>query len=179
MVWIIALVALLALGFWSMRHAPGGWVGRVLRWRSGAALLVGVALLLPLTVWHYRVTSAVESRIARLVSPYPGADDPQDAVRPLALEPGMLAMQGDTARARASLERLRADRSETYLMHTTDSPAAVMSFYRDPAHRGGWEISEDDGVMLIMRRGDAQLVVAASDEGYGRGTRIVYDLSGR
>ncbi|HEX2779919.1 MAG TPA: hypothetical protein VHM30_10490 [Gemmatimonadaceae bacterium] len=179
MAWIVAVVALLALGFWSMLNTPRGWVGRVLRWRSGSALLVGVALLLPFTIWHYRVTSAVESRIARLVAPYPGADDPQDAVRPLSLEPMMLAFQGDTAKARASVERLRASHGETYLMHTTDSPAAVMSFYRDPAHRGGWDIVEDDVVLLILGKGDGRLVIGASDEGYGRGTRIIYDLSGR
>lgn len=172
----LVLLALLVAAFVGTVRSRRRPFGRVLSARAEAALFVGVALVLPLTVWHWSVSRSVPRRVAALVSPYPGADEPQDAGRALALEPGMLAMRGDSGGARRALESLRESDEETYLMHSTDPAERVLAYYRDPSHRAGWELAEDDSLLLILRRPGRELLLGAHDEGFGRGTRIIYDV---
>jgi hypothetical protein len=51
-----------------------------------------------------------------------------------------------------------------------------MAFYRQ--RHEPWEIIEDDSVMLVLQQAERRLAISASDEGFGRGTVIAYDLYG-
>lgn len=40
---------------------------------------------------------------------------------------------------------------------------ALLDYYREPRHRPGWLIAEDNDVFLILRRENQRLMISASD----------------
>ena len=173
---LLLLLAMIALAIWTLRRnaaARRWWPGMD---HSETVVIVGIGLLLPLTAWHVWSVRRVPARIAAFVSPYPAAYDAMDGTGPLAVGPMVYALEGDTVRARAALAELRDRKDETYLMRTLASPDSVVAFYREATHRPGWEILEDDRVLLILERGDERMIIGVADAGYGRGTTITYVL---
>ena len=39
----------------------------------------------------------------------------------------------------------------------------LLGYYREASHRPGWDITEDNGVFLILSRGDQRLMIAGGD----------------
>jgi hypothetical protein len=174
---LILVVVFIAIAVWSVsrrarmrRRLDPLWM----RGRTEAAAISAIAILLPLAIWHYVSTNQVIPKIAALVTPYPNGTDPESDAG-LALAPVVYAASGDTAAAREELSRLQ-DGSHNYLLKTIDDPRRVVAYYRDPSHRPGWQLVEDDSVALVLRRGDQQLFLGALDIGFGRGTQIVYSV---
>jgi len=41
--------------------------------------------------------------------------------------------------------------------------ADLLDYYREPSHRAGWDIAEDNSVFLILRREDQRLTISGRD----------------
>ena len=170
------VIAFIVVGLWAIRRTWGTTWWYVSR--AEAAVLVAIAVLLPLTIWHRAVTGRVFVKITALVAPLPDWSDPMDGVAPMGMQPFLTALRGNATQARRELAALRADSTRIYMVHTSLRPDSAIAFYRDEGHRSGWDIAEDDGPLLILTRNERQLVVAARTGNDGA-TEVLYMLQPR
>jgi hypothetical protein len=170
------VVGLLVLALWAIQRRAGRRGSSWVRGNAEVAVVCIFAILLPIAIWHVVDTHKVIPSISKLVVPYPGADEPMsDDAKFLGV---ILSARDSTAgaRLRPRIDSMKSNRN--YFLHTTDPPVAVMRFYRDSTKRPGWTVTTDEpeAGLMILRRGDEELTLAAGDQGYGRGTVIIYSL---
>lgn len=144
-----------------------------------AVLYLAVAMLMSLDAWDVWSRHHVMSRIAAVITPYPGTYDPVDARARVSGLPLARAFDGDAAGARDAMKELRTNTTQNFIVSTSDRPERVLDFYRDPSHRPGLELVEDDTVILFLRGNGRDVSVGAMDQGYGRGVNIFYSWSTR
>jgi hypothetical protein len=171
---LLCLVVLFLIGsIWTLRVLAGSRRTHVRDIaRAQTAVIIIVAVFLPLAVWHVADIFSVIPKISRMVVPYPNGDDPTSDD---ALAFGILFAARDSNPGQAlrrKIDSLKA--SHAYLLHTTDSPETVARFYHDPSHYAGWTVVADDTLFIFLHRGAERLMIGARDEGFGRGTRIIY-----
>lgn len=168
---LLIIAAFIVVGLWAVRRTWGtAW------WymsRAEAALFVAIAVLLPLEIWHRAVKGRVFEKITALVAPLPNWSDPQDGVAPMGMQPMITALQGDAKEASRQLAALRADSTRIYLVSTALRPDSAIAFYRDERHRSGWDMREDEGKALFLRRGNRALMIFATTRNDGT-TQVIY-----
>src|SRR3954465_15393621 len=170
---LVLTLGLLAFAIWGIhRLRSDPRLGWFFRYSAHPAVLLILVIFLPIVVLHGIDTYRVIPNITKRVVPYPRADDPQsDDAKAFEL----LFLVRDSNAGPILRRRLDSMRSShVYLLHSTDSPAVVMRFYRDSTTRPGWTMIEDDSLVIFLRRGAERLMLGAHDEGFGRGTRIIY-----
>lgn len=168
---LLLVIAFIVIGLWAVRRTWGTtwWYFS----RAEAAVLVAIAVLLPLTIWHRSVKGRVFEKITALVAPLPGWSDPEDGVAPMGMQPFLTALNGNASQARRELAALRADSTRIYMVRAPWSPDSAIAFYRDEAHRPGWQITADDGRALFFTRGNRELMIGATTANDG-GTQVIY-----
>ena len=145
----IVLLILAVGGYFAVVHPRTSRYPMVRR-----AVVLGALLLIPATGWH--AWSAIRSAnvLAAHVEPYPKAVDilaqPENAVR-------------------------FADARGTWVLQTTDEPAEVLAWYRDPKHHRDWTVRDATAGTLLLERADQRLHIWASRQ-RPDATTIVYQL---
>src|SRR5678815_1716122 len=111
---VVAVMGFIVVAAWGVHRSYRGGVSVTLTGGQSAALLVAIAVLLPLSVWHAWSVQHVPKQIQTVIEPFPGAGDPMDATGPQGLAIMMDALNRKPGAA-AKLKNLRTDLVRTYM----------------------------------------------------------------
>ncbi|MBU2675685.1 MAG: hypothetical protein KJP16_01290 [Gammaproteobacteria bacterium] len=141
---LLAVVAAAAALYYL--YVVRGWYDWAQRGKAGVIVFIGVlAPVLVLTLWQQH--NAKDELAAHGISIHPD------------LGSSIGIATGNVASGTHWAFRLEAGRPD------------LLDYYREPSHRSGWVIIEDNDVFLILSRDDQRLTISASDD------TVIFQLS--